>query len=641
MRKKVAGFVALFMAFSQAVCAAGSDVGVGNNNAVSREAVMIGDVDGNGTINLTDAQLALKGSLKVVELEEWQKAAADVDGKDGVTLNDAQRILKRALGIITSLVVDVEGIVLEKTETTIRIGGSVALQAQVLPENATSQKIAWSSSDEQVAKVSDTGIITGVATGEAVITATSGACSKSCKVTVVDAAETTIADSEYYTSLGFDKECLDEKIPAFLGADGFGKYSIGGRGGRVIEVTNLNDSGEGSLRAAVEAEGPRVVVFKVSGTIYLENKLTIRNPYLTIAGETAPGDGICISNYGPTINTHDVIVRYLRCRPGGSKGTDALWINSSQNVIVDHLSTSWGTDETLSVSDSNNVSVQYCMITESLNQNNFGTHGMGSLIRGSRGQRVTYHNNVYATHRSRLPMAGNYTSAEEDPVGFNVEFINNVIYNWSGRAAGKNHDNDPDTVTHFNLINNYYKKGRSSQGSYMWSQSCGASDMYASGNMMDGKTVEDQKSLVEFEDDGIDDNEPTDWSNFWKSTPFAFSSMGHIKNAEKAYNELMKDAGASLSRDCIDTAVIQTIIDNTGKKPINKPEQSAGWNGQWPVLESTEPYEDLDHDGMDDEWEDFSGLDSTDSTDGAAVTPSGYTNLEIFLEYLIQNHDAY
>lgn len=422
----------------------------------------------------------------------------------------------------------------------------------------------------------------------------------------------------------------EEKRLAFPGADGWGKYTVGGRGGKVIAVTNLNDSGEGSLRAAIEAKGPRTIVFQVSGTIELEDFLIIKEPYVTIAGQTAPGDGICLKNYGLIVETDEVIVRYIRCRPGDDGGeTDALWVNEAKQVIIDHVSTSWGTDETLSVSDSDKVSVQWCMITESLNRSIHakGDHGMGSLVRGSNGQQVTYHSNYYFTHRNRSPMCGNYTDISEDPVGFYFEFINNVAYNWSGEAAGKCHD--VNTLTHYNFMNNYYISGPISHGEMMFSEGCGVNKMYAAGNSMNGVVPKDPWSLIQIEEDIQD----FDWDEYKQAKPFP-SIMTGMQPAKEAYEAVIEEAGASLHRDHVDEAVIETMLEGKGKI-INKPEESVGWEGDYPVLEQASPYEDEDKDGMDDQWEEAHGLDPNNGEDGKEACAYGYTYLEVFLQSLL------
>ncbi len=421
-----------------------------------------------------------------------------------------------------------------------------------------------------------------------------------------------------------------EEQTAFPGADGWGKYTKGGRGGRVIEVTNLNDSGEGSLRAAVEAKGPRTVVFRVSGTIELEDFLTIREPYITIAGQTAPGDGICLKNFGLIVETEEAVVRYIRCRPGDTGGeTDALWVNEAKQVVIDHVSASWGTDETLSVSDSDKISVQWCMITESLNHSvhSKGTHGMGSLVRGSRGQQVTYHSNFYSSHRNRSPMCGNYTDAAEDPVGFRFEFINNVVYNWGAKAAGKCHD--VNEITYYNFINNYYLPGPESDGALMFSEGCAVNKMYAAGNAMNGEVPKDQWSLFEYEEE-MEDFDPDAYK---QEKPFASIMTGTLP-AKEAFEKVVAGAGDSLVRDSVDLAVIQDFKNGEGRL-INKTEESAGWEDGYPKLQQTDPPADQDKDGIPDEWESSHGLDPNDGTDGAEEGPYGYTYLEIYLQSLL------
>lgn len=441
-------------------------------------------------------------------------------------------------------------------------------------------------------------------------------------------------EAAFYSEYGFEEE---GEALAFPGAEGYGKYTAGGRGGQILVVTNLNDSGEGSLRAAIETKGPRVIVFAVSGDIFLESNLRIKEPNVTIAGQTAPGDGICLRNWGLIVETEEAIVRYLRIRPAnvdndikdGEGGCDALWVNKSKQVVIDHVSTSFGTDETLSVSDSDQVTVQNCIIAESLNKTRLGTHGMGSLIRGSKGQKVTFYGNLLATHRSRMPMCGNYTTYEEDPEGFYMEFINNVVYNWNSQAAGKNHD--VDCVTTFNLIHNVYIAGPESDGNYAWSEGCAKTHMYMSGNSMNGEIPEDQYSLVQVESD----NTEFSWDAYKLDSAFEHSMTENILATEKVQEAVLLTVGDSISRDSLDEGVLQSVQNKTGKL-INKPEEAAGWTGDFPKLASGEPYADEDKDGMADEWEKKAGLDPKNGEDGIAKAVGDYTNLEIFLQSLCQ-----
>lgn len=512
-----------------------------------------------------------------------------------------------------------------------------------------------------------------------------------------DAAQANVGNETYYVPEVILETGKDNI--GFPGADGFGKESTGGRGGTVYEVTNLNDSGEGSLREACEAKGARTVVFKVSGTINLESSLVIKNGDLTIAGQTAPGDGICLANYGMIITkAENVIVRYIRVRPGSTgaalatvKGgekpePDAIWVQAGKNIILDHCSTSWAVDETLSVSPSgegdsydnvsDNISVQWCMISESLKQAAFiGTrHGMGSLIRSAQGSKVTFHHNLYASHSSRMPMCGNYMEEDRDEGNFQFEFINNVVYNWTGNSSGKCADADENGerlhVTYINYINNVFKAGPFSDENYAFSEACMGNHMYIAGNSMNGEIPEEQKALVRFEEDVMkSDKNPyytkrglvLDVDKYFLDKPFEFSIMSNIQDTENVEEDVLAGVGASLHRDCVDTAVIEGYKNGTGKY-VNNPTESLGWEGEalpeeykekenaqqfydffqknYPELKSYDGYTDSDSDGMSDAWEETLGLNPKDASDGANLYgDTDYTNLEVFLQFLIENPD--
>lgn len=260
--------------------------------------------------------------------------------------------------------------------------------------------------------------------------------------------------------------CMADGLKAFPTAEGYGKFTVGGRGGDVYEVTNLNDSGEGSLRHAVEAEGPRTVVFRVSGTIDLKKKLTIRNPYITIAGQTAPGDGICIKRYPLSIAADEVIIRYIRVRLGNESGgnDDALSCRGRKNIILDHVSASWSIDETMSVYHCKNVTIQWCMITESLFGSNHvkGSHGFGGIW-GS--DLSTYHHNLIAHHSSRNPR---WASG-----GGRNDYRNNVVYNWgynSSYGGERQQKGNPEfSSIMVNMVGNYYKPGPATRGGKSYS----------------------------------------------------------------------------------------------------------------------------------------------------------------------------
>jgi pectate lyase len=243
-------------------------------------------------------------------------------------------------------------------------------------------------------------------------------------------------------------------IPSFPGAEGAGAFTPGGRGGKVFEVTNLNDSGPGSLRQAIEARGPRIVIFRISGIITLEKLLTISNPYITIAGQTAPGDGICIRGQTTEINTHNVVLRYLRFRRGNIKDrNDGLGGYPVGNIIVDHCSASWGLDENLSLyrymkkmpgspdkkMPVENMTIQWCISSEALDLNN---HAFGATWGG---KNCSFHHNLFACNTGRIPSIG---------WGDHFDFRNNVLFNWRHRTV-----DGGDASSMVNIVANYYKPG--------------------------------------------------------------------------------------------------------------------------------------------------------------------------------------
>lgn len=417
---------------------------------------------------------------------------------------------------------------------------------------------------------------------------------------------------------------------AFPGAQGLGANSLGGRGGRVLQVTNLNDSGPGSLRQAIGRTGPRIVVFTVSGTIALNSHLAVKNPYITIAGQTAPGHGICIKDYGVNVNADHVIIRYLRVRPGDNaqQETDALWISGGQHIIIDHCSTSWGTDETLSVSSSESdlgfVTVQWCMITESLNcsLHTKGCHGYGSLIRGGWGHGYSFHHNLYAHHRGRSPRPGNYNSVSLDPDGFFLDFRNNVVYNWRGSYAGYNADSD--SLTRVNFVGNYYVKGPESSGNHIYREQCLYGQAFFEDNWLNHQTPENPWSLVR-----LDGFSPAQATAYRLSAP-AFVSM-ETDAAPSAFQKVLSQAGVNFpKRDSVDVRVIQDVLQQTGGLIDDEEEV-----GAWPDLLTTQVPADRDVDGMPDAWELALGLDPNNLMDaGLDRDLDGYTNIEEYINWL-------
>lgn len=419
------------------------------------------------------------------------------------------------------------------------------------------------------------------------------------------------------------------RAPAFPGAEGFGKYTIGGRGGKVIEVTNLNDSGPGSFRAACMAEGPRTVVFRVSGTIPLESELKIKNPYLTIAGQTASGDGICIKNYQVNFDTQHMIIRYLRFRPGDEKGKEQDGFGGNgDHIIIDHCSVSWGMDETLSINKASNLTVQWCLVSESLTKSlhHKGAHGYGGLWGGPGG---SFHHNILAHHTSRNPRAsGNAESGL-------LDYRNNVVYNWGFNSAYGGE------LWPRNWINNYYKYGPATSENVrrrIFLQKDPRGKMYAAGNFVWGFpaiSADNWKGGIDFAPDG----EATE-ATLRVDQPYVAAPV-KIQSAEAAHELVLAQAGCSLSRDSVDRRIIEEIRTGTAKfgetyggggKGIIDSQKAVGG---WPELRSQPAPADTDHDGMPDEWEKKNGLNLNNISDGAVDTNGdGYTNVEEYLSSL-------
>ncbi|MGO4773255.1 pectinesterase family protein [Flavobacterium sp. W22_SRS_FK3] len=431
--------------------------------------------------------------------------------------------------------------------------------------------------------------------------------------------------------------------PAFPGAEGFGRYTSGGRGGQVIYVTNLNDSGAGSLRAAVTATGTRTVMFKVSGIIALNSDLRINNGNITIAGQTAPGDGICLKNYSVNVDADNVIIRYLRFRMGdqAQHEGDAIGGRNHKNIIIDHCSMSWSTDECASFYDNENFTMQWCMMSESLrvSVHGKGTHGYGGIWGG---KKASFHHNMLAHHDSRnARFCGSRYSGI--PNLEQVDFRNNVIYNWGGNSAYAAEGGS------YNLTNNYYKSGPATgsgvndriispgQDDGSNNQPAGVwGSFYVNGNHTTANSTTTGNNW-----NGVDPNPSSKSKTELRvNTEYDFGDMT-THSAANAYNRVLAYVGASLKRDAVDNRIVSEATNGTftytgsngSTKGLIDTQSDVGG---WPAYNSTAAPTDTDNDGMPNSWESANGLNSNNASDGATYTLSSiYTNLEVYLNGLV------
>lgn len=429
-----------------------------------------------------------------------------------------------------------------------------------------------------------------------------------------------------------------DNIPAFPGAEGAGKFTKGGRGGDVYHVTSLEDAGKGSLRQGIETiSGPRTVVFDVAGTIRLKSNLEIRNvSNLTIAGQTAPGKGITIADR--TLKIHDskdVIVRYLRIRlgdenkPQGS-GLDCIEINYDENIILDHLSMSWGIDGNGDFRGLKNATIQWCIFSEALHNSlhEKGPHGLCSSFRQPKGP-ASIHHNIYASSRGRHPSIGGGADV--------TEFCNNVDYNW---RSSNNIDGEQ-----INVMGNYYKAGSAMEEDmppiqFKSDKGSPVSHGYLAGNYFDGlpqQYNEDNYTAMNFEAWGGPETkyQATTREVFEVTTRFDAGKykLANIQSAKEAYEACLKYSGSSLNRDLVDERFIQTIIDNSGKV-IDSQSEVGGWDF-YETIHRPEDW-DTDSDGMPNDWEKKNGLDPENPDDrNGDKNKNGYTNLEEYINSLV------
>jgi hypothetical protein len=405
----------------------------------------------------------------------------------------------------------------------------------------------------------------------------------------------------------------------------------------VIAVTNLNDSGAGSFRAAVEAEGPRTVVFNVSGLITLESKLVVRNPYLTVAGQTAPGKGICLRKYNFGLyGTHDVIVRHIRVRPGNLSGQtlDGMGMAYSDNSIIDHCSVSWTLDEAFSSRGASNITLQRTIISEALNEAGHkkyppGTqHGYAASIGGMVG---SFHHNLLAHCAGRNWSLAGGLDKQKRHTGW-LDLRNNVVYNWKHRTT----DGGAAKVQ---FVNNYYKPGPATTFFYVlnpqreWVHLYGPQDFYSSGNVLEGRITADQK---------LGGVKLPATNDFMFDQPF-FEPFVRTQTAEVAYSDVLANVGCTVPQiDEHDARVIAEVRAGTAKFKGSKTglpglpdsqEDVGGWE-DYPEVHRPADW-DSDHDGMPNVWERAYGLDPAKASDGNDdPNNDGYTNLENYLNFL-------
>jgi pectate lyase len=447
------------------------------------------------------------------------------------------------------------------------------------------------------------------------------------------------------------KLTTEERTPiAFPGAEGFGKFSTGGRGGSIYVVSNLNDSGPGSLREALKKKEAKIIVFAISGTIHLESKLNI-SANTTIAGQTAPGDGICLADYPVSLAGNNIIVRYLRFRMGdryqntgmvpGSGHDDAFSGNGRSNVIIDHCSMSWSTDEVFSFYDGDSSTLQWNLIAEPLNYSyhfekgdtDYENHGYGGIWGG---KHLSAHHNLFAHCVSRNPRL---QGIRNDPVDF-VDYRNNVIYNWGENTVYGGEGGQ------YNIVNNYYRYGPSTRNSVKnrvvnpsRSETVPYGKFFVEGNYVDGfpEVTKDNRRGVVMGGKGSEE----DKNATLVSAPFGAIQV-NMQRAEQAYSDVLNFVGASLKRDTLDQRIINDVRNRTGRiidvqggYPHGTPYgQSAS---AWPKLVSAPAPADADKDGMPDEWEKEKGLNPADPSDASGIKlHSFYTNIEMYINSLVK-----
>ncbi len=500
-----------------------------------------------------------------------------------------------------------------------------------------------------------------------------------------------ISDTGMFKFPNNEKE--DGIVRAFPGAEGAGMYTTGGRGGKVLHVTRLDDDEkEGSLRWAIKQSGPRTIVFDVSGIINLTKNLEINSGNVTIAGQTAPGDGICLRYWSLVVKADNVIIRYIRSRPGvlggdqDSDGLDAIWGRNQKNVILDHCSLSWSTDECGSFYSMRNFTMQWCLLAESLHNagHTKGSHGYGAIWGGAP---ASFHHNMLANHDSRNPRFDSPNTYKENDKSYaasladrRIDFRNNVVYNFCNFPAyggegqrfnfvGNTYKWGPASVNGSGLsykdgkeTNNpgykrewfYHVDGTYTAGGKIYDE--GAAHVYLGNNSNAFDTSVDPSStvgagLTADNKKGFVINQSTKSSKSpdvtWLDAPLSFKDGENVcdvttHSATLGFERVAAYAGASLHRDAVDTRVTNHAKAGTfeangshGSKNgiIDLPTDVGGY----PTYQSGS-VKDSDGDGMPDSFEDAAGLDKNNPKDANEYHfDTRYTNLEMYLHYLVQD----
>lgn len=437
---------------------------------------------------------------------------------------------------------------------------------------------------------------------------------------------------------------------AFPGAEGFGQFATGGRGGKVFIVSNLNDAGPGSFREAATKREPRIIVFAVSGTIHLTARLTIAGN-VTIAGQSSPGDGICLADQSVGMGGDNIIIRYLRIRMGdkyqrggmvdGNGGDDAFGGTKRKHIIIDHCSLSWSTDEVMSIYAGDSSTLQWNLLSEPLNYSyhfetgdkDYEHHGYGGIWGG---RHLTAHHNLIAHCNSRTPRFDGIRNCPEE----NVDYRNNVIYNWghNNTHAGEG--------GRYNIVNNYYRYGPSTgkQVRYQFLNPFDRKDIpygkfYVAGNYVDGAQ---DISNDNWKGVKVGSNTKEEQAAAKMEQPLPIEPVT-TQTAEEAYKRVLQYAGAILpARDTLDQRIIRNVKERTGAFVDVQGGYPHGTAYEetvkaWPELKSQPALKDTDGDGMPDEWEKKQKLNPEDKTDAAAFTLNReYTNIEMYLNELVK-----